>query len=79
MQPLKFARIGEDPAAAPVVQAGGRAVRRKSVAHNHQQKYVSMHGLLVFCPSLCCLLALESEYVECIHDYHFDERMLFFM
>jgi len=41
MQPLKFARIGEDPAAAPVVQAGGRAVRRKSIVHNHQQTSAS--------------------------------------
>eukprot|EP01032_Pedospumella_encystans_P011241 gene11241-13081_t len=38
MQPLKFSRIGEDPSAAPVVAAGGRAVRRKSVALNNQRK-----------------------------------------
>ena len=43
MQPLKFSRIGEDPTAAPVVTAGGRAARRKTVAYNKKQKYV------VFC------------------------------
>jgi len=41
MQPLKFSRIGEDPTAAPVVAAGGRAARRKTVAHNKKQKSAS--------------------------------------